>query len=128
MNLFAEVPCVLEILGKYTYHLLDRCQCLETKLIAEYSGEMAATGEEQPVKRESYARDIYIWMALAWIKQYITDRIAINQGINAEDCGFELYSQISEAGKAYFDPAMASKFGEKFPITKKVLTVVGNHV
>jgi hypothetical protein len=80
------------------------------------------------LQREEYAKDILVWMALSWFRQWFTQKIVSDRGHNADDGGYGLYKAIGAGGDAYMDKAVLSKFHAMFPITKKALNVIENHV
>ena len=67
-------------------------------------------------------------MALAWFRQWFTQRIITDSGHNADDGGYALYKAIGAGGDAYMDKAVLSQFHGNFPITKKGLNVLENHI
>lgn len=80
------------------------------------------------MQREEYAKAILVWMALCWFRQWLTHKIIANKGYNADDGGMSLYKAIGAGGDAYMDKAVLSQFHSMFPITKKALNVIENHV
>ncbi|KAL5386915.1 hypothetical protein DPSP01_003931 [Paraphaeosphaeria sporulosa] len=123
-----KTPEARRLAEKYHRRLLERSRALENKLASHYPPKIAAPKEDLPVKREEYAKDILIWMALCWFRQWLAHKIIANKGYNADDGGFSLYEAIGAGGDAYMDKAVLSQFHAMFPITKKALNVIENHV
>lgn len=67
-------------------------------------------------------------MALAWFRHWFAQRIVSDRGHNADDGGYALYKAIGAGGDAYMDKAVLSQFQALFPITKKALNVLENHI
>lgn len=69
-----------------------------------------------------------MWMALSWFRQWLTHKIINNKNYNADDGGYALYRAIGAGGDAYMDKEIISQFHGMFPVTKKALSVIENHV
>ncbi|KAF2438433.1 hypothetical protein P171DRAFT_398398 [Karstenula rhodostoma CBS 690.94] len=128
MQGLTKTPDARRLAEKYHRRLLERSRALENKLASHYPGKIAAPKKDVPVKREEYAKDILVWMALCWYRQWLAHKIIANKGYNADDGGYSLYKDIGAGGDAYMDKAVLSQFHSMFPITKKALNVIENHV
>ena len=67
-------------------------------------------------------------MALCWFRHWLGQRLISGRGHVAADGGYSLYKCISEGGDAYMDKAILSQFHGMFPMTKKALNVLENHL
>ena len=67
-------------------------------------------------------------MALCWFRHWLGQRLIANRGYNGPDGGYSLYGAIAAAGEAYMDKAILSQFHTMFPLTKKALNVLENHL
>lgn len=76
--------------------------------------------------RNSYANDIYHWMALTVFRHYITQHIAEDQTHRADDIGYALAAAINEGGDAYLDKDVVTKFHGLFPMSARGSAVVEN--
>lgn len=76
--------------------------------------------------RNSYANDIFHWMALTVFRHYITQHVADDQTHHATDMGFALIQAISKGGDAYLDKASLTEFHRLFPISHRGGAVVEN--
>jgi hypothetical protein len=123
-----SVPGVRGLVEKYHQALLDKGKKLETHIMASYPGTMAAPSDDVPIKREVYARDILVWMALTFFRHWLAQRLMLDKGRTAPDGGFELYRQLGAGGDAYMDRSVIVQFHSRFPMTKKALNVLENHV
>lgn len=67
-------------------------------------------------------------MALNWFRHWFGQRIIANKGYNADDGGYSLYKVIAAGGDAYMDKSILNQFHGMFPMTKKALNVLENHL
>ncbi|KAF2660345.1 hypothetical protein K491DRAFT_79558 [Lophiostoma macrostomum CBS 122681] len=121
----SNVRCVIEQHHKI---LVSRGKKLEFALSSLYPGDMATPSMDFPIKREEYSKDILVWMALAFFRHWFGQKIISEKGALAPDSGFELYGQIGRAGEAYMDKTVLNQFHKKFPMTKKAMNVLENHL
>jgi hypothetical protein len=122
------LPGLRALIEKYHRALLKKGEKLELAIMAQYPGGIATPSEDLPIKREAYARDILIWMALTFFRHWLTQRLLLNKGRHAPDSGYELYKQLSVGGEEYMDRTVMVQFHSKFPMTKKALNVLSAHV
>jgi len=122
------VPGLRAIIEKYHRALLQQCKNLELGIMSLYPGDMRLPVEDLPIKREAYAKDILVWMALTFFRHWIGQRLIMEKGRHSQDCGFELYKQIGVAGESYMDKSVINQFHTKFPMTKKAMNVLENHL
>lgn len=101
---------------------------LELALASLYPGGMAKPSDNIPIKREEYSSEILIWMALTFFRHWFAQRIIMERGSAGDDSGYELYYQISCGGEAYMDKDVLNQLHRKFPMTKKAMNVVENHL
>jgi hypothetical protein len=122
------LPGMRALIEKYHRALLKKGEELELVVMACYPGDMASPSDDLPIKREAYARDILIWMALTFFRHWLAHRLLSNKGRHAPDSGYELYKQLGTGGEAYMDRLVILQFHKKFPVTSKALNVLGAHV
>jgi len=123
-----ETPGLRALVEKYYRALQAQCRKLELAVTMHYPGKLAIPVEDLPVKREAYAKDILVWMALSFYRHYLNQRLNTEQGRLAKDSGYALYKQLGTAGEAYMDKSVINQFHTKFPMTKKALNVLENHL
>jgi hypothetical protein len=123
-----EVPGLRALIEKYHRALLTQCKNLELAVMALYPGDMCLPVKELPIKREAYAKDILVWMALSFFRHWVGQRLILEKGRHAMDCGYELYKAIGTAGDSYMDKSVINQFHAKFPMTKKAVNVLENHL
>lgn len=123
-----DIPNLRALIEKYHRQLLTVCKNLELGVMSLYPGEMRLPVDDLPIKREAYAKDILVWMALTFFRHWIGQRLIMEKGRHSLDCGYELYKQIGTAGEAYMDKSVINQFHTKFPMTKKAMNVLENHL
>lgn len=123
-----EVPGLRALIEKYHRALLNQCKSLELGIMSLYPGTMRTPAEDLPIKREAYAKDILVWMALTFFRHWVGQRLIMEKGRHAPDCGYELYKQIGTAGESYMDKTVINQFHTRFPMTKKAMNVLENHL
>jgi hypothetical protein len=128
MDILREVSGVRALTEKYHRGLLMQCKNLELGIMSLYPGEMRLPAEDLPIKREAYAKDILVWMALTFFRHWVGQRLILEKGRHSMDCGYELYKQIGSAGESYIDKSVINQFHTKFPMTKKAMNVLENHL
>jgi hypothetical protein len=119
---------VIQLCEQQHRALIVKGKGLELALASLYPGGMAVPSEHLPIRREEYAKDVLVWMALTFFRHWLSQRIISEKGSAAPDGGFELYSQIGQAGEAYMDKHVVNQFHTKFPMTKKAIHVLENHL
>jgi hypothetical protein len=127
-NQLCDIPNLRGLVEKYHRQLLTACKNLELGVMSLYPGEMRLPVDDLPIKREAYAKDILVWMALTFFRHWIGQRLIMEKGRHSLDCGYELYKQIGTAGEAYMDKSVINQFHTKFPMTKKAMNVLENHL
>jgi hypothetical protein len=128
MERLREKPVVRMLAEKYNRKLMGKAKNLELQVLGIYPGDMCEPSTNLPIKREDYAKDILIWMALTFFRHWVTQRIVSGKGYISEDGGFELYRMLGTAGDEYMDKGVMNQFHSKFPMTKKGMNVLENHL
>jgi hypothetical protein len=123
-----EIPGLRGLIEKYHRTLLNQCKSLELGVMSLYPGDMRLPVDDLPIKREAYAKDILVWMALTFFRHWIGQRLIMEKGRLAPDGGYELYKQIGTAGESYMDKSVINQFHTRFPMTKKAMNVLENHL
>ncbi|EDU41382.1 hypothetical protein PtrSN002B_001768 [Pyrenophora tritici-repentis] len=122
------VPGLRPLIEKYHSVLIDKCRTLELGIMSHYPGHIRLPVDELPIKREAYAKDILVWMALTFFRHWVGQRLLMGGGITGDDLGYGLYKQIGAAGDAYMDKSVTNQFHTRFPMTKKAMNVLENHL
>lgn len=123
-----DVPSVRGLIEKYHRALLDKSKALELSILSHYPQAVRLPSEELPIKRESYAKDILVWMALTFFRHWVSQRLITSEGRDAPDCGYNLYFTLGQGGDTYMDKSVINQFHTRFPITKKAMNVLENHL
>jgi len=128
MERLREKPIVRQLAENYHRKLMARGKALELSVMSIYPGDMCTPSQDLPIKREDYSRDILVWMALTFFRHWLGQRIVSQKGYHSDDSGCELYRQLGTAGEAYMDKSVMNQFHAKFPMTKKAMNVLENHL
>jgi hypothetical protein len=128
LDCLREVPGLRGLIEKYHRAMLGQCKSVELAVMSLYPGSMRLPVEDLPIKREAFAKDILVWMALTFFRHWIGQRLIMERGRHSADCGYELYKQIGTAGESYMDKSVINQFHTKFPMTKKAMNVLENHL
>lgn len=123
-----DVPNVPALIEKYHRTLLDKAKSLELSILSHYPQAMRLPSDDLPIKREFYAKDILVWMALSFFRHWVSQRLIMGKGRNAPDCGFELFHSLGAGGDTYMDKSIVNQFHTRFPMTKKAMNVLENHL
>ncbi|KAF1915973.1 RTA1 like protein-domain-containing protein [Ampelomyces quisqualis] len=123
-----EIPGLRLLIEKYHRALILQGKGLELAIMSHYPGKMDKPSEDIPIKREAYSKDILVWMALSFFRHWVGQRLLLEKGRNGADCGYELYKAMGAAGEAYIDKTVINQFHTKFPMTKKAMNVLENHL
>lgn len=116
------------IVNKYHPELIGKVKALEVGVLSHYPEAMRLPSEDRPVKRESYAKDILVWMALTFFRHWFSQRLVMGKGRDAPDCGYGLFAVLGVGGDAYMDKSITNQFHAHFPITKKAMNVLENRL
>ncbi|KAF2631508.1 hypothetical protein BU25DRAFT_454948 [Macroventuria anomochaeta] len=123
-----DVPSVRGLIEKYHRALLEKSKALELSILSHYPQAMRLPSEDLPIKRESYAKDILVWMALTFFRHWVSQRLVTGKGRDASDCGYDLFSALGTGGDGYMDKFVINQFHTRFPMTKKAMNVLENHL
>ena len=123
-----DVPSVHGLVDKYHRMLHEKAKTLELSILSHYPQALRLPSEDLPIKRESYAKDILVWMALTFFRHWVSQRLITGKGRDAPDCGYDLFFAIGTGGDAYMDKSVINQFHTRFPMTKKAMNVLENHL
>lgn len=123
-----EYPKVFDLCESLHRQLIKQAKELEFAISSLYPGRMCEPVKVKPIKREEYSKDILVWMALSFFRHWLVTQFLNDQGVNGPDCGFSLYYKLGQAGDAYMGKGIINQFHNKFPITKKAMNVLENHL
>ncbi|KAF2807229.1 uncharacterized protein BDZ99DRAFT_536533 [Mytilinidion resinicola] len=113
---------------KHADHLSRQRRALELQMGVMYPGGITHPPNAAPVKRDTYAADIMMWMAVCLFRQWLMQQIIQDKTFRAKDGGYALYKQLSEAGDKYLSRQTIAPFFRNFPMTKKGQNVFENHL
>ena len=82
-----EVPGLRGLIEKYHRAMLSQCKSVELAVMSLYPGSMRLPVEDLPIKREAFAKDILVWMALTFFRHWIGQRLIMERGRHSADCG-----------------------------------------
>ena len=85
-------------------------------------------GAVLPIKRDEYARDILVWMALNFFRQWLSSKLVNAHGRQAKDGGYALYKKLGSAGDAYMGRTILNTLHDKFPMTRKAMNAIENNL
>ncbi|KZM22285.1 phospholipid-translocating ATPase rsb1 [Ascochyta rabiei] len=123
-----DIPSVRGLVENYHHILLEKCKSLELSVLSHYPQVIRLPSEDLPIKRESYGKDILVWMALTFFRHWVSQRLITGKGRDAPDCGYELFFALGNGGDAYMDKSVINQFHTRFPMTKKAMNVLENHL
>lgn len=123
-----DLPGVSKVVNAYHRTLVDKVKALEVSVLSHYPEGVRLPSEDRPVKREFYAKDILVWMALTFFRHWFSQRVVMGKGRLAADCGYKLFSALAAGGDMYMDKSVMNQFHAHFPITKKAMNVLENHL
>jgi hypothetical protein len=123
-----DVPTVRGLIEKYHRALLEKSKILELSILSHYPQAMRLPSEDLPIKREFYAKDILVWMALTFFRHWVSQRLITGKGRDAPDCGYDLFFALGTGGDTYMDKSVINQFHTRFPMTKKAMNVLENHL
>ncbi|KAF2729805.1 hypothetical protein EJ04DRAFT_587753 [Polyplosphaeria fusca] len=119
---------IVKIVEKHYDILNKKRSALELAVMSQYPGDLATPSEDRPIRREEYSKDILVWMALCFFRHWLGQKIIMEKGARAKDGGFELYKNLGAAGEAYMDKSILNQLHGRFPLTKKAMNVLENHL
>lgn len=102
-------------------------RAIEIRIAGHYPTFLCRNHADKP-HRTAYSNDIYMWMALAYFRQYISQ--SGNDGKNrlASDGGYKWYKAIHDGGSAYLDHDSMRHFHSFFPMSSKAVGVMEQHM
>lgn len=111
---------ILELAAGKARELKDKKLLVERALIDFYPKKIVHGETENNVPgRSAYTNDIYEWMALTMIRQYIASSILANMHHRAPDGGTTFYRIIGQGGGAYCRSDTLDRFHETFVMSTK---------
>lgn len=123
-----DVTSTRGLIEKYHRVLVDKAKTLEISILSHYPQAMRLPSEDVPIKREAYAKDILVWMALTFFRHWVSQRMVTGKGRDAPDCGYDLFNSLGTGGDLYMDKSVMNQFHTYFPMTKKAMNVLENHL
>ena len=123
-NLGSDISKVCQ--RKYEEFQLEK-EAIELRILGHYSLSIQKAEADNP-GRSNYANDVYSWMALALFRQWFAQNIVQGQNLLAKDGGYAFYYLLYKGGPYYLDHKQCEGFHLYFPMSKKGMTVLENHL
>ncbi|GAB7347347.1 hypothetical protein MBLNU459_g4285t2 [Dothideomycetes sp. NU459] len=124
---------VREVLDKKHKRVVDMCKNAEKCMMSYYPPnlhrqEVTGRADRDNIGRQSYANDIFSWMALALFRHWLGQSMAEEETCGAEDGGYTFYHLLGTGGMAYLDREQVAGFHQRFPMSAKGKSVLENHM
>ena len=120
-------PGALEVCERKYQEFRTLKQAIEIRIAGHYPEHMHKKDEANP-GRAQYANDIYAWVALSLFRHWFAQNVTDGTSFRAADGGFQFYSLVARAGKAYLDKHQLETFHIYFPMTHKAKLVLENYL
>ncbi|KAH0538193.1 hypothetical protein FGG08_005209 [Glutinoglossum americanum] len=109
-----------KLLGLYPTELLHQPPATPPPHTHPQTTKPAAPG------RSNYSSKIYLWMAVAYFRQYLSQCLIADPA--PADGGYALYARIHRGGSAYLDAAAMRSFHAYFPMSRKAQACLEDRV
>ncbi|RMZ83677.1 hypothetical protein DV738_g1031, partial [Chaetothyriales sp. CBS 135597] len=98
-------------------------EAIEMRILGHYPTFLCREASDRP-GRPSYANDIYMWMCVAFFRQWFAQAISDGRTRKAPDGGYEFYQLLDRAGQAYLHHYDFQHFHRYFPMSSKACNVL----
>jgi hypothetical protein len=124
LNMRVEIFRVIQIKAK---ELKEQVKTFIMNVQSYYPAEIQRTvttgyADTDNIGRASYANDIFHWIGLSALRQYISQEAIMS--IENKDFGYTLVENISKGGNAYLTKEDLEGFHQIFPMTGKAKDVM----
>lgn len=120
-------PSIRELCERKHSELQLKKQAIEVRILGYYPESLHRRATDN-THRASYANDVYMWMALAFYRQWFSQAMSEGRNRVAPDGGAAFYRAIGAAGSAYMDIRSQASFHLYFPMSRKGMRIIQNHV
>lgn len=128
-NAVDQTPGAKQLIEKYHGYLQERCRKLENDIVNEFPGDMARPQNcDIPVKSEIYGKDILLWMALTFFKNWFGAQLVNCRGYVSLDGGYALYRELAAGRDGYLNRSTVTQFYVQFPITRRSQSIIQSHL
>jgi hypothetical protein len=117
-------PAIIRCAEKKIAEITTKKRIIERQLV-EFFPSLMRHPPPHPI-RSVYANDIWLWIALTLVRQYIAAAYASSQHHLARDGGMALYSKLAAGGEAYIDAATLAHFDQSFSLSSKSKNCLGD--
>lgn len=98
-------------------------RAIEIRIAGHYPAFLCQNSENRP-QRTVYANDIYMWMAICYFRQYISQSGNDNENRTAKDGGYAWYKKFATGSDAYLTHEDMKAFHQFFPMSSKACSVL----
>lgn len=102
-------------------------RAIEIRIASHYPAFLCQNSEDRP-QRTTYANDIYMWMAIAYFRQYLSQSGNDCKNRMAEDGGYAWYKMIATGGDSYLHHEDMKAFHQFFPMSSKACSVLESNM
>ncbi|KAL9112816.1 MAG: hypothetical protein Q9227_002893 [Pyrenula ochraceoflavens] len=106
------------------FHELDVAkEAIEIRILGHYPTMLTRVAADRP-SRGSYSSDIYMWMAVAFFRQWFAQAVSAGENRLNQNGGYDFYHQLGRGGQAYLNHESFTNFHLYFPMSGKACNVV----
>ncbi|KAL2003981.1 hypothetical protein VTN02DRAFT_1277 [Thermoascus thermophilus] len=120
-------PGIRELCERKWAEMQLQKQAIEIRILGYYP-DMLRRRATDNIHRASYANDVYMWMALAFYRQWFSQAMSEGRHHIAPDGGAAFYRAIGAAGAAYLDIRAQASFQLHFPMSQKGTRIIQHHI
>ena len=93
------------------------------RILGHYPEFITRNAADKP-GRPSYANDIYMWMAICFLRHWFAQAISEDKTRRAGDGGYAFYNALAQGGQAYLSHRDFQSFHKYFPMSSKACNVL----
>lgn len=98
-------------------------RAIEIRIAGHYPAFLCQSSDNRP-QRTVYANDIYMWMAICYFRQYLSQAGNDCRNRMAEDGGYAWYKMFATGGDSYLHHEDMKAFHQFFPMSSKACSVL----
>jgi hypothetical protein len=98
-------------------------RAIEIRIAGHYPAFLCQNSENRP-QRTVYANDIYMWMAISYFRQYVSQSGNDERNRTAKDGGYAWYKMFATGGDSYLHHEDMKAFHQFFPMSSKACSVL----
>lgn len=120
-------PEIFEVVQRKANELKEQVKTFILNVQSYYPAELQRTvttgyADTDNIGRASYANDIFHWIGLSALRQYISQEAIMS--VDSKNFGYQLLEKISQGGDAYLTRIELEGFHQLFPMTGKAKDVM----